>query len=115
VTLLAQYVMPQSYVYGLTAVEFGARGYLRRRHDAVRPWVQYLYGTRSISVERPVIDEDYTGTGGAFGAGVEWFVAPQLGVEASLLKATGSVMRDGAGSELSMSQTRMALGFTWHR
>jgi hypothetical protein len=114
VTLLAQYVMPQSYVYGLTAVEFGARGYLRRRHHAVRPWVQYLYGTRSISVERPSIDEEYTGNGGAYGAGVEWFLLPQIGVDASLLRATGTVMRDGAGSELSMSQTRLALGFVWH-
>jgi hypothetical protein len=115
VTLLAQYVMPQSYVYGLTATEVGARAYLRRRHHAVRPWVQYLYGSRSVSIERPVTDEDYTGTGAAYGAGVEYFLAPQLGVEASLLMASGTVQRDGTGPEQSMSQTRLALGMTWHR
>jgi hypothetical protein len=115
VTLLAQYVMPQSYVYGLTATEFGARAYLRRRHHAVRPWIQYLYGSRSISIERPVTDEDYTGTGGAYGAGIEYFLAPQIAVETSLLMASGTVQRDGTGPEQSMSQTRLALGMTWHR
>jgi hypothetical protein len=114
VTLLAQYVLPQQYTYGLTATEFGARGYLRRRHSALRPWVQYLYGSRSILVERPRIDETYTGNGGAYGGGVEYFVHPKLGAEVSVLMASGTVQRDGTGTELSMSQTRLSLGFTWH-
>jgi hypothetical protein len=113
-TVLAQYVLPQQYTYGLTAVEYGARGYLSRRHSALRPWVQYLHGSRSILVERSMIDETYTGNGGAYGGGVEYFVHPKLSAEASVLMASGTVQRDGEGPELSMSQTRLALGFTWH-
>lgn len=119
VTVLGQYnASADGSVEGIEGLEFGARLYVRRAVERLRPFVQVTAGKRSYYHGDASMDGDtWSGKGTTYGAGAEWFMSPRVGLEAGLLHTSGSMTLDSspATPAQDMSQTRVTFGMTFHK
>jgi hypothetical protein len=118
VTVLGQYnASADGSVEGIEGLEFGARLYVRRPLERLRPFVQVTAGKRDYYVGDATMDGDtWSGKGTTYGVGAEYFMHPQIGFEAGLVHTSSDMTLDTAPSTPSqtMSQTRVTFGMTYH-
>ena len=105
---------------GMDYLEYGGRVYLKSKYDKYRPFVHYAMGKRdySVSTGSGILDLDfYEGKGSTMGAGVEWFGARRLGMEAGIYRATGRMkpVAGTKGSDQDLSSLRFTVGMTFHK
>lgn len=98
-----------------TAMDVGARWTFRRKVDRLRPYAQLSMGPRTYE---DGLSNDLTysvkGSGQTFGAGVEWFLLDNIGLEAGLEHLRGTVS-DSQDYDLSATRLTMGLSFHWLR
>lgn len=103
----------------LTYWDVGARLYLGNRTQTFRPVLDVLYGGREMFADKGISGTFYKGTGMSYGGGVEWFLAPQLGLELIYAQVGGTLDIDepqsGYSPTIDYSHGALRLGFMFHR
>jgi opacity protein-like surface antigen len=108
------------YAYRAVHVDAGARLGFGAPGSALRPYVE-LAATR-VASRSPSLTENLalksTGYGATAGAGVEYFVARRLSLDAGVVHTEGRFTRLNLGGErisgsTRLSSTRLNVGFRW--
>ena len=103
----------------LTYWDVGARLYLGNRTQTFRPVFDVLYGSREMFADKGISGTFYKGMGMTYAGGVEWFVAPQLGVELIYAQVGGTLDIDepqsGYSPTIDYGHGALRLGFMFHR